>query len=228
MTASRETASRKVVLFGAGGLARLACHCLTHDSPRQVAGFTVDAAHLTEDTILGLPVVPFETLEDHFPPENHDLLIAVGPHRGNRLRAERFETGKARGYGFASYLSSRAGLWPGLEIGAGCMVFENAVVEPFARLGDNVVLRAGVQVSHDTTIADQAFLAPRAALAGGCQVGARSFLGVNATLRDGVTIAEDCIVGAGAVVTRSTEPGGLYVGVPAKRVGSAGDTQLWS
>jgi sugar O-acyltransferase (sialic acid O-acetyltransferase NeuD family) len=228
MTASSETASRKVVLFGAGGLARLACFCLTHDSPRQVAGFTVDAARLTEGEVLGLPVVPFEALEERFPPEDHDLLIAVGPHSVNRLRAERFTEGKARGYGFASYLSSRAGLWPGLEIGEGCMVFENAVVEPFARLGDNVVLRAGVQVSHDTNIADHAFLAPRAALAGGCHVGARSFLGVNATLRDGVTVAEDCIVGAGAVVARSTEPGGLYVGVPAKRVGSAGDTRLWS
>jgi len=33
-----------------------------------------------------------------------------------------------------------------------------------------------------------------------------------------VTIARGCIVGANAVVNRSTEPFGLYCGVPARRV----------
>ena len=34
----------------------------------------------------------------------------------------------------------------------------------------------------------------------------------------GVTIAPGCVIGAGAVVTRSTERDGVYVGVPARRV----------
>lgn len=43
------------------------------------------------------------------------------------------------------------------------------------------------------------------------------WLGANATVVPGVTIAEGCVVGAGAVVTRSTEPYGVYLGVPARR-----------
>jgi sugar O-acyltransferase (sialic acid O-acetyltransferase NeuD family) len=232
MTAARQTPPRKVVLFGAGGLARLACYCLRHDSVQEVAGFTVDGAHLPAaglpaGTLHDLPVVAFEDLERHFSPRDHDLLIAVGPHEVNRLRARRFEEGRARGYRFASYISSRANLWPDLEIGEGCMIFENAVVEPFSRIGDNAILRANVHVSHDGVVGDHVFLAPRVAMAGTCGVEQRSFVGVNATLRDGVTVAADCVVGAGAVVARSTEAGGLYVGVPAKRVGSAGDVKVW-
>jgi putative colanic acid biosynthesis acetyltransferase WcaF len=35
----------------------------------------------------------------------------------------------------------------------------------------------------------------------------------------GITIAEDCVIQMGAVVERSTEPSGIYQGVPAKRIG---------
>jgi putative colanic acid biosynthesis acetyltransferase WcaF len=35
----------------------------------------------------------------------------------------------------------------------------------------------------------------------------------------GITIAEDCVIRMGAVVEQSTEPNGIYQGVPAQRVG---------
>lgn len=44
-----------------------------------------------------------------------------------------------------------------------------------------------------------------------------SWLGANVTVLPGVTIKKGCVIGAGAVVTKSTEPNGLYVGVPAVR-----------
>ena len=221
-----DPSSRRVILFGAGGLARLACYCLTHDSPREVAGFTVDGALRQSETLEGLPVVPFEALPEHFPAETHDLLIAIGPHQVNRIRAERFEQGKAMGYRFASYFASQARLWPDLVIGEGCMIFDNVVVEPFTQIGANCVLRAGVHVSHDGRIAEHCFLAPRVAMAGGCTVEPHCFLGINATLRDSVTVAARCMVGAGAVVAGSTEPDGLYVGVPARRKGAASEMRF--
>lgn len=232
MTASPaipEASPRKIVLYGREELARLTWYCLNHDGPLEVAGFTVRAAEMPpgEEGLCGLPLVPFETLEDRFPPETHDLLIAIGPHQANAPRAARFTEGAARGYRFARYISSRARVWPDLEIGPGSMIFENAVVEPFSRIGANSVLRANAHVSHDAVIGDHAFLAPRVAMAGKCRVGDRCFLGVNATLRDGVSVAPGCVVGAGAVVAGATEPDGLYIGVPARRVGAAGDVKVW-
>ncbi|WP_240932538.1 acetyltransferase [Pelagibius litoralis] len=226
MPGTDKQSSRKVILFGAGALARLAYYCLSEDSPRQVAAFAVDEAMMKTDRMLGLPVVPFESLSDQFPAESHDLLIAVGPHDMNRPRADRFTEGKAMGYRFANYIASRALLWPDLDIGEGCMIFENTVVEPFTSIGSNVVLRAGVHVSHDGRIGDHCFLAPRVAIAGGCTIESHCFLGINATLRDGVTLAKRCMLAAGAVATRSTEPGGLYVGVPAKRSTDSSNMKL--
>ena len=44
------------------------------------------------------------------------------------------------------------------------------------------------------------------------------WIGANATVLKGVTIAEGCVISAGAVLTKSTEPYGIYAGVPAVRI----------
>lgn len=49
------------------------------------------------------------------------------------------------------------------------------------------------------------------------------WIGANATVLDGVTVARGCVIGAGSVVTRSTEPFGVYAGVPARRIGTRGE-----
>ncbi|MDN6319348.1 MAG: acyltransferase [Marinobacter sp.] len=43
-------------------------------------------------------------------------------------------------------------------------------------------------------------------------------VGTNAVIFPGVKIAEGCAIGATALVSKSTEPWGIYVGNPAKRV----------
>jgi maltose O-acetyltransferase len=44
------------------------------------------------------------------------------------------------------------------------------------------------------------------------------WLGTKVTVLPGVTIGEGCVIGAGSVVTKSTEPNGVYVGAPARRI----------
>lgn len=49
-------------------------------------------------------------------------------------------------------------------------------------------------------------------------IGIGSWIGANVTILPGVNIGRGCVIGAGALVNKSTEPNGLYVGVPAKRI----------
>lgn len=51
-------------------------------------------------------------------------------------------------------------------------------------------------------------------------IGDDCWLGANVSVMGGVTIADGCVIGAGAVVTRDTEPYGIYAGVPARRIGA--------
>jgi acetyltransferase-like isoleucine patch superfamily enzyme len=43
-------------------------------------------------------------------------------------------------------------------------------------------------------------------------------VGTNAVVFPGVTLSEGCAIGAGAIVTRTTKPWGIYAGSPARRI----------
>lgn len=53
---------------------------------------------------------------------------------------------------------------------------------------------------------------------GGATVAPQCFIGLNATVRDNVKIAQGCFIAASALVISDTEPDGLYVGAPARRL----------
>ena len=46
-----------------------------------------------------------------------------------------------------------------------------------------------------------------------------TWIGDGVKILKGVTIARGCVIAAGAVVTKSTEPYGIYGGIPAKKIG---------
>lgn len=50
----------------------------------------------------------------------------------------------------------------------------------------------------------------------GVSIGRDVWIGASVVVLDGVTLADGTVVGAGAIVTKSTEPGGVYVGNPAR------------
>ena len=49
-------------------------------------------------------------------------------------------------------------------------------------------------------------------------VGKYAMIGTHSVVLPGVKIGEGCAFGAGCVINKSTEPAGLYVGSPAKRI----------
>lgn len=195
----------------------VAWYVLNHDSPHEVVGFTADAAWCRTTTWHDVPVVPFENLEERFPPDEYALLIPLGWTRCHRLRAAKYAEGKSRGYSFITHVSSRAIVWPDLQIGHNSMIDEGAIVRPFARIGDDCMLAIGCTVSHHAIIGDHVFIAAHAVVAGGATIGERCVLGLNSTVRDGIAVKSGCFVAAGAVVTVDTEPDGMYMGVPARR-----------
>ena len=44
------------------------------------------------------------------------------------------------------------------------------------------------------------------------------WIGAGSKLLDGIKIGKGCVIGAGSVVTKNTEPYGVYVGVPATKI----------
>jgi sugar O-acyltransferase (sialic acid O-acetyltransferase NeuD family) len=205
---------KPVVIFGTGSFAEVAAVYLEKDSPYEVVAYTVDGEYATAESFAGKPLIRFERLSDSYPPGSADLLVATGFGGVNGVRKDIYERCKGLGYGFVSYVSSRALMMSDRPVGENTFIFEANVVQPFVEIADNVVLWSGNHIGHHSRIESHCFIASHVVISGHVTIGERCFIGVNATLRDGISIAPRCVIGAGALVLGDQEEGTVLAGTP--------------
>lgn len=207
----------KVIIFGVLDTAELAHFYLLRDSEHKVVAFCLTKEYIKENIFKGLPVVPFDEVQKLYPPEEHKFFAPMTGRKMNRLRESVYYQIKEKRYGLISYVSSKATVFPGVEIGDNCFILEDNTIQPFASIGNNVVLWSGNQIAHHSLIKDHVFFTSHVVLSGHCVVEPYCFFGLNSTIRDYTHVAEGSLIGMGAVVTKDTEPWGVYTGVPAKK-----------
>jgi len=128
-------------------------------------------------------------------------------------------------------------LKPGTVIGNDCYVDSYVLFSGQCVIGNNVILRYQTVIARNVVIEDNNFFTAGVktiylthsaqATAGDLTVKSGSFFGDNVILMGGITVAENCIIGAGAFVNKSTEPMGVYVGTPARRIRDVKEDELW-
>ncbi len=67
----------KIVIFGAGDIARLMHFYLTRDSRHEVVAFTVDEAFRQGESFLRLPLIAFEEVARVYPPTKCKMFVAL-------------------------------------------------------------------------------------------------------------------------------------------------------
>lgn len=206
----------KVVIFGVQDFAELAWYYLTKDSDYEVVAFAVNKDYLQgKRDFHGLPIIAFEDVHSIYPPEEYLFFAPMSPKRMNKLREEIYHNIKSRGYRLISYISSKATVCDN-EIGDNCFILEDNTLQPFTKIGNNVVLWSGNHIGHHGIIEDHVSFTSHVVMSGHCKIGSHSFLGVNSTLRDGISIAEGTFIAMDASVTKDTLPWSVYMGTPAK------------
>lgn len=213
--------TKKLVVYGVGETAQIIADYFKHDSPYEVVGFTVDSKYLTDKTVMGLPVVPFEEVATFYPPSDFEMFAAASFTKLNRIRTHMYLKGKSLGYTFASYVNSNAFIWHNVEIGENTFVFEENVLQFKVKIGNNVILWSGNHIGHQTVVEDNCFISSHVVISGFCNIGKNSFIGVNSSFNDEIVLGIDNVLGNGTVVVKNTEPGSIYVGNPAKRIKSS-------
>lgn len=209
---------KPLVIFGTGDIAQLAHFYFSRESDYDVAAFTVDQAYLPPDGLFcGLPVIAFDSLTDHYPPNTYALFIALSYAQLNAVRRDKYRAAKALGYTLASFISPRASLLNDGQIGDNCFILEDNTVQPFVRIGNNVTLWSGNHIGHHSVIKDHCFIASHVVVSGGVEIGEQCFIGVNATLRDHIKIGDRCVIGAGALLLADAAAEGVYIGTATER-----------
>jgi sugar O-acyltransferase (sialic acid O-acetyltransferase NeuD family) len=213
----------KLVVFGAGDIARLARFYFATDSEHDVVAFAVDPEFRTAESFMDLPLVSMGDVVQRYPPSSHKMFIAVSYRNMNRVRAAKYAEAKSLGYELVSYVSSRCTFLAAQAPGDNCFILEDNTIQPFVTIGNDVTLWSGNHVGHDVVINDHSFISSHVVISGHAEIGRNCFIGVNATIRNSVHVADYTLVGAGALIMKNTTERSVYLGTRAERFAKSSD-----
>ena len=142
---------------------------------------------------------------------------------------------KSPKFGKNCFLAENAVIIGDVEMGNDCSIWFSAVIRGDVhsiKLGnkvnvqDNATIHATYQKSP-TTIGDNVSIAHNAVVHG-CTIHSNVLIGIGAVILDDVIIESNCLIAAGAVVTKGMhlKSGGVYAGIPAKRIKEADEKLL--
>ncbi|GHU78614.1 hypothetical protein FACS1894188_13580 [Clostridia bacterium] len=159
---------------------------------------------------MGLPVVPFDCVENEYSPVDFEIYIATGYNGMNKLRRDKFYEAKEKGYKLPNWIHPSASMYSE-SIGEGNLIFENVQLGIDCAIGNGNIFLPSALISHHTRVEDFNYFAPRAALAGDCKVGNNCFFGINCTVINGLTISDYTLIGAGVCLSMCTSAGDVIL-----------------
>lgn len=119
---------------------------------------------------------------------------------------------------FATLVHPTCQLGPGSTVGVNSLLMAGVVATVDVRIGDHSIVLPNTVLSHDVTLGESVLVGSNVSASGGVAIEDGAYVGSGARILGGVRIGAGSLVGLGAVVLADTEPGGVYVGNPARRI----------
>ncbi|EKS38724.1 NeuD/PglB/VioB family sugar acetyltransferase [Afipia clevelandensis] len=198
-------------IFGFGGHARSVADVALASGIRQLC--FADANAREGEKFLGFPIV--RTFDGGLP-EGWACFPAAGDNKKRQIQVDAIVAG---GWPIATVISPSATIGVGSVIGAGTFIGHHAHVGPMAEIGEGCILNTGAIVEHDCIVGKFTHVSVSTVLAGASRLGDFVFAGTGSTIIDKCSVCDDVTLGAGTVVVKPITHSGVYVGVPAERVG---------
>lgn len=207
---------KNLVIFGDTAFAERLFKYISFEGKDKVVAFTQERDFISQNELQGLPILPFEELDDLN--LEFEILLGIGYTKMNQLKKKVYELCKSRGYKIATYISTKSIVYAN-EIQEGCFIAPGVVIGPDCKLGKGNYLGSSVVLSHDNEIGNFNFLSTNVVFGGFSKVEDNCFFGLHSTIKDGISIASDNLFGSAANVLNSvTYRGGVFVGNPARQL----------
>jgi sugar O-acyltransferase (sialic acid O-acetyltransferase NeuD family) len=100
------------------------------------------------------------------------------------------------------------------ELGAGVLVYEQAILSPETKLGFGACALMRSIIGHGASVGAGCVIAPGAVLNARVVLGERVYVGSNASVLPDVKIGDDALIGANTMVAQDVTAGATVVGVP--------------
>jgi sugar O-acyltransferase (sialic acid O-acetyltransferase NeuD family) len=149
-----------------------------------------------------------------------DCFVAVGSPNVRKILVEQVKESSLLSIYFPTVVHKTAVIADTAQIGIGCFIGPQALVNTNARVGDFCLINSAAIVEHDCRLGDYATLNPGAILLGSVVMESLATLGANASVRENRSVMTEAIVGMGAAVVRDINGplNGFWGGVPARPI----------
>lgn len=212
---------KQIVVFGNTSLSKMIYYDALGREDFQIAAFTVEKDYLhNRSDFLGLPLVPYENIQDYYPPDVFDMVVVfTGYTDRGREREEKYQMAKFKGYNLRCYVSSKADVMPDITWGDNNIILGQTHMGVSGSIGSNNLLRQHVYLGHDFKVGSHNQITAGSTIGGECEILDYCYLGLGSTIISGIHLAEGTLVGAGSTVIRSTQPYSKNVGNPSRIIG---------
>ena len=164
-----------IIIFGTGEIAELANFYFSNDSDYNVIAFTSDEKFINTKKFLNKPLIPFESIENHYSPSKYSMHIALSYNKLNIIRETKYNQAKLKGYKLVSYISSKSVYWR-FNYGDNCFILENQTIQPTVKIQNNVMIWSGNHLGHGSLIMDNSYLSSHICISGHTVIGKNCLL----------------------------------------------------
>lgn len=207
--------TRRVLVIGAGGHARVCIEALRDMAETEVVGAISADGFGMEG--LGAPMLG--TQEDLKSVTQRQSVNAYCVAIGDNSTRKRVSTMLTEsGYRLTLVVSGYAMPSPTAVLSPGAQLLPGAVVNAGTEISTGAIINSNATVEHDCHIGEYAHVGPGAAIGGAVRVEHTAFLGLGSRVLPGIQVGAGAIIGAGAVVIDDVPAGLTVVGSPARPI----------
>lgn len=181
--------SRKILICGAGGLAREARQMLK-DASLPFGGYLAPENEFDCDAYLG-------SEETYAFSNDEAVVLAIGDLA---IRRKVYDALKQKNVAFFNLIHPTAAIADTAVIGEGNIVGYHCVIFPDVEVGNGNLLNGNNLIHHDSCIGNFNNLFSRVVLTGGASLGDENTLGTGAIMLPGSSMSDRCKLGAGSVL----------------------------
>lgn len=206
---------KKIYIIGAGTYGE-AMYELAEILGYEIAGFFDEDEEKQRRLVMNVEVLGKFSDLDEVDIEEKNFIVAIG---NNKIRQRIMEKINNLGGETPTLIHPKATISPSAEIGKGVYIQANAYIWTKVRINDFTIISPSVVVAHHSIIGKSCLISTLTGVGASINLGDRVMIGMGATIMTGVkNIVDDTIIGAGAVVVKDIYLGGVYLGVPAKKI----------
>lgn len=226
MSCSHHLRSRRIVIFGSGGISKEIAFLIEDINFRSKVFYSPGDEHEIvgfiekDDSNKDVIVSGYKILGDFLNINDLEIDCFVLPIGNPRVKQEIYENEVLK---LRKSLDAPNLIHPSvilreryIKMGMGNIVCAGSILTTDIEIGDFNLINLSCTIGHDVKIGNFNVINPIVAISGGVEIGNNVLVGTGAKILQYIKIGDKAIIGAGAVVTKNVLPGIIVVGVPAK------------